>query len=153
MQHNRRFVLDLSDSRILVHLIENSRIAMSDLARMVGMSAPSVGERVRRLEAAGVIRGFTVDLDPRAMGYGLEAIVRIRPRPGRLQSVERMIQDEPRFVSCDRVTGEDGLVARLCLRSIEELDQLLDPFQEQAETNAAIVKSSPVRRRTPLPPT
>jgi Lrp/AsnC family transcriptional regulator, leucine-responsive regulatory protein len=141
--------LDAVDSRIIEALVRNARVAMSDLAREIGMSPPSVAERVRRLEAAGIIRGYTVEIDAKALGYTLEAIVRIKPRPGQLHLVERMIQDEPRFLVCDKVTGDDCFIARLCLVSIDELDLLLDPLHERAETSTAIVKSSPVQARLP----
>ena len=141
--------LDATDRRIVEALAANARLAMSDLAREVGMSAPSVTERVRRLEAAGIVRGYTVEIDPAALGYTLAAIVRIKPRPGQLHIVERMIQDEARFTSCDKVTGDDCFIAKLALRSIDELDLLLDPLHDRAETNTAIVKSSPVQPRLP----
>lgn len=141
--------LDAIDSRIVAALASNARVAMSDLAREIGMSAPSVAERVRRLEAAGIIRGYTVEIDARALGYTLEAIVRIKPRPGQLHLVERLIQDEPHFLTCDKVTGDDCFIARLCLASIDEFDPLLDPLHERAETSTAIIKSSPVRARLP----
>lgn len=141
--------LDATDRRIVEALAANARLAMSDLAREVGMSAPSVTDRVRRLEAAGIVRGYTIELDPAALGYTLAAIVRIKPRPGQLHIVERMIQDEPRFISCDKVTGDDCFIAKLSLRSIDELDPLLDPLHDRAETNTAIVKSSPVQARLP----
>ena len=75
--------------------------------------------------------------------------MRINPVPGSLHEVERMIQDIPEFVECDRVTGEDCLVGRLYIRTIEELDSILDRFHERARTNTAIVKGQPVKRRLP----
>jgi Lrp/AsnC family transcriptional regulator, leucine-responsive regulatory protein len=149
MPSTRKKPLDAVDSRIIEALVENARVAMSDLAREIGLSAPSVTERIRRLEAVGIIRGYTVEIDAEALGYMLEAIVRIKPRPGQLHLVERMIQDEPRFLRCDKVTGDDCFIARLCLVSIDELDPLLDPLHERAETSTAIVKSSPVQVRLP----
>ena len=61
-----------------------------------------------------------------------------------------MIVQQPRFTQCDKVTGDDCFIARLALRSIAELDDLLDPFHDLAESNTAIVKSSPVRMRLPV---
>jgi Lrp/AsnC family transcriptional regulator, leucine-responsive regulatory protein len=149
MPKNIKVALDAVDAMLIEMLAGNARIAMSDLARAVGLSAPSATERVRKLEEAGVICGFTVALDAKALGYALEAIVRIKPLPGQLHHVEKMIQEETRFVSCDKVTGDDCFIARLYLISIEELDTVLDALHERAETNTAIVKSSPVLRRMP----
>ncbi|MFP3335097.1 winged helix-turn-helix transcriptional regulator, partial [Pseudomonas sp. SIMBA_064] len=73
--------LDATDRAILAALAEDARIATSELARQIGLSAPATADRVRRLEAQGVIAGFTVELDPRALGYTLQAIVRVKPLP------------------------------------------------------------------------
>jgi Lrp/AsnC family leucine-responsive transcriptional regulator len=108
-----------------------------------------VAERLRRLEERGVLRSYTVEIDPRHFGYQLQAIVRVRPLPGRLQEVERLIQATPQFTECDKVTGEDCFIARLHVRSMEQLDELLDRINGYAETNTAIVKKTSVPRRLP----
>jgi len=128
----------------------DGRISVRELSRTIDMSAPSVTERLRRLENRGIIKNFTTDLNLSVLGYSLEAIVRLKPRPGKLKQVEEMIQEQFRFVSCDRVTGDDCYIARLVLRSIDELDNLLEPFHECAETNTSIVKSSIIRKREPF---
>ncbi len=151
MPRNQKYRPDATDAKILAALSANGRIAMSDLANLVGMSAPSVTERVRRLEAAEIIRAFTITVDAKALGYTLEAIVRIKPRPGQLHHVERLIQREPRFISCDKITGDDCFVVRAVLVSIEELDIILKALHERAETSTAIVKSTPIAGRIPQP--
>lgn len=84
-----------------------------------------------------MIRGYTVEVDPRHFGYQLQAIVRVRPLPGKLQEVERQIQSIPEFTECDKITGEDCFVARLHVRSMEQLDELLDRINVYAETNTS----------------
>lgn len=142
--------LDDKDRLILRLLSGNARMPVSELSGRVGLSGPSTGERIRRLESNGIIARFTLELDLAALGYPLQAIVRIKPRPGNMHIVEDMILGEARFIDCDKVTGDDCFVARLALRSIAELDPLLLPFHDRAETNTAIVKSSPLRGRSPL---
>uniref|UniRef100_UPI0013D56DCD Lrp/AsnC family transcriptional regulator n=1 Tax=Enterobacter cloacae TaxID=550 RepID=UPI0013D56DCD len=73
-----------------------------------------------------VIRSFTIDIDPNAIGYTLQAIVRIKPLPGKLHMVQKLIEEIPEFSECDKVTGDDCFIARLHLRSIGQLDQILD---------------------------
>jgi len=141
--------IDGVDRQILGILSEDARISLKELAGRVGLSSPSVSDRLRRLEERGVIRGFTVDIDPAALGYTLQAIVRIRPLPGKLHIVQALIAEIPEVVDCDKVTGDDCFVARLYLRSITQLDGILDRVAEKAETSTAIVKSQPVRRRLP----
>lgn len=146
---NEDHAFDDVDATLIDTLGRNARISMRDLAELVGMSPPGVAERVRRLEDAGVIRAYTIDLDPKALGYTLEAIVRVRPMPGQLHVVERLIQEIPECVECDKVTGEDCFIARLCLQSIDALDGLVDKLSEKAETNSSIIKASTVSRRLP----
>lgn len=141
--------LDATDRAIVAALADDARIATSELARQIGLSAPATADRVRRLEAQGVITGFTVELDPRALGYTLQAIVRVKPLPGQLHLVEDVLRRIPEFVECDKVTGEDCFIARLHVRSMEQLDTLLDRINVLAETNTAIIKKSPVKRRLP----
>lgn len=142
-------MLDDIDQRILEALLGDARISLKDLAAQVGLSSPSVSERLRRLEERGVIRAFTVEIDPQALGYPLQAIVRIRPLPGKLHVVQKLIEEIPEFGECDKVTGEDCFVARLFLRSIDQLDQILDRVIDYAETNTSIVKMKPITRRPP----
>jgi Lrp/AsnC family transcriptional regulator, leucine-responsive regulatory protein len=141
--------LDDIDRELIAVLADDGRIAVSELARRIGLSAPSTAERMRRLEAQGVIRGFAVQIDPRALGYTLQAIVRVKPMPGQLHLVEEEIRRIPEFVECDKVTGDDCFICRLFLHSIEQLDAILSKVTERAETSTAIVKSTPVARRLP----
>lgn len=141
--------LDATDRALLRLLAEDARMPVADLAREIGLSAPSTAERLRRLEAQGVIERYTVQVDPRALGYTLQAIVRVKPLPGQLHLVEDEIRRIPEFVECDKVTGDDCFICRLFLRTIEELDEILMKVGERAETSTAIVKATPVGRRLP----
>lgn len=142
-------MLDDVDRRIVEILVEDARISLKELAQRVGLSSPSASERLRRLEERGVIRAFTIEVDPAALGYTLQAIVRIRPLPGKLHVVQDLIQQIAQFSECDKVTGDDCFVARLHIRSIDELDKILDRIADKAETSSSIVKAQPVRRRLP----
>lgn len=142
-----KITLDGIDLQILEIFNNNGRIPISELSQQIGMSAPSISERVRRLEDRGVIKNFSVNVNIFALGYNFEAIVRIKPRPGALQAVEKMIIDQPRFIACDRVTGDDCFIARLVLKSVQELEILLDPLHDKAETNTSIIQSSPIKNR------
>lgn len=142
-------MLDAIDLRIVEILLKDSRISLKELAASVGLSSPGASERLKRLEERGVIRGFTVDVDPRALGYALQAIVRIKPLPGMLGTVQKLLEDTPEIGECDKVTGDDCFVARLHVRSMEHLDHILDRIADKAQTNTALVKAQPIRRRLP----
>jgi len=142
-------LLDDIDRRLLDILSTNARISLKDLAQEAGLSSPSTADRLRRLEDRGVITGFTVGVNPAALGYALQAVVRVRPMPGMLHIVEKLIQDTPEFVECDKVTGDDCFIAKLLVRDMEQLDTILDKVAERAQTNTSIVKSTPETRRLP----
>lgn len=142
-------MLDDLDRRIVEILVDDARISLKELAARVNLSSPSTSERLRRLEERGVIRAFTVDVDPAALGYTLQAIVRIKPLPGRLHQVQKLVEEIPEFTECDKVTGDDCFIGRLHIRSIGDLDRILDKITDKAETSSAIVKAQPVRRRLP----
>jgi Lrp/AsnC family leucine-responsive transcriptional regulator len=146
---NAAMGLDETDQRMLEALARNARISLKELAEVAGLSSPSAAERLRRLEERGVISAFTVDIAPEAIGYPLQAIVRIRPLPGQLHVVERIIQETPEFIECDKVTGDDCFIGRLVVRSMGELDGILDRITERAETNTSMIKATPVKRRLP----
>lgn len=136
--------------RVLDELRRAPRIRMSELGRRVGLSSPAITERVQRLERAGVITGYRVDVDPAALGLPVAAYVRIRPGPGQLPKVIEVAQQTPEVVECHRITGEDCFLLRIQVAAIDALEPVLDRFLLYGQTTSAIVQSSPVPPR-PLP--
>jgi len=141
--------VDKLDAAILATLAADARITLADLARKVRLSAPSVAERVKRLEESGVIRGYTVEIDPMALGLPLGFHIRIRPMPGQLAKVAALLEKLPQIVECDRVTGDDCFVAKAHVASIKDLEALIDQIIPYGVTNTAIIQSSPINRRLP----
>lgn len=139
--------LDAVDVRLLELLAANARASVADLARSVGMSAPSVSDRIRRLETLGVIRGYTIEIDPGACGLPVSAWLRIRPVPGQLKTVAGILARLDGIVECDRVTGEDCFLARAQLSSVGELEELIDQIIPYAMTNTSIIQSTLIPRR------
>jgi Lrp/AsnC family leucine-responsive transcriptional regulator len=115
----------------------------------VNLSAPSVAERVRRLEESGVIRRYSIEIDPAALGLPLAAWLRIRPMPGKLSKVAEILDTLPAIVECDRITGDDCFLARAHVASLGELEALIDRIIPHATTNTALIQSTPVARRLP----
>jgi len=142
--------VDAVDVRLLRLLEQDARISTAELARSVGLSAPSVAERIRRLEEKGVIRGFCARIDPAALGLPLSAWLRVRPVPGQLGVVADILRDLPEIARCDRVTGEDCFIALVHVASVSELERVIDRIIPHAMTNTAIIQSSPVPARSPL---
>lgn len=116
------------------------------------MSAPAIRERMQRLEETGIIQGYGVQVDPRALGYPISAFVRVRPMPGKLQDVIEQARTMPQVTECHRITGEDCLIFRVYLKSVDRLDEALDRFVPLGQTTTSLVQSSPVPGRAlPLP--
>ncbi len=143
-------LLDEVNFRLLEQLQTNPRMPMTELARRVRMSAPSVTERVQRLEEAGVIAGYRLEVSPKALGLPITVYVRIRPLPGQLAKVIEIAQRTPEVVECHRITGEDCFLLRVHVADVDQLEKILDSFLLFGTTTTSIVQSSPVPLR-PLP--
>ncbi len=141
--------LDPIDARLLRLLADEGRTSVAELARAVGLSAPSTAERIRRLEEAGIITGFGARIDPARLGRPLAVLIRIRPMPGQLKKVVQVIEGIGAITACDRVTGEDCFIARAHLRDVDELEAVIDKIIPYAMTNTSIIQSSPVAPRLP----
>ena len=142
-------LLDDVNLRILTELQDSPRLPMAELARRIGMSAPSVTERVQRLERAGVIAGYRLDIDPAAVGLPVTAFARIRPMPGSLPKIAELAAELPEVTECYRITGEDCFLIKLHAPAIEQLEATLDRFLVYGNTTTSIVVSTPVPRRPP----
>jgi Lrp/AsnC family leucine-responsive transcriptional regulator len=143
-------LLDDINVRLLAQLQADPRITMSALARQVGMSAPAVTERVQRLEQTGVITGYSVNVDPTALGYPVTVFVRVRITTGRLDRFAAFIATVPEVVEGYRVTGEDCYLLKLHIPSLDDLAEMLDRFMLHGSTTSLIVVGTPVKTR-PLP--
>ena len=143
---------DDTDRRIIGELTRNGRLSFAELSRRVNLSPPAVAERVQRLERSGVITGYRAEIDPRALGYPLTAIVRVRPAPGQLPKIPDIAAGIPEVGECHRITGEDCFYLTLHLRSIDELSMTLDRFLVYGETTTSLINATPVSRRDPPVP-
>ena len=132
---------------MLVELQRDGRLSVAELARRVNLTPPTVTERLSRLEASGVIRGYHADLDPAAVGYPLSAVIRVRPAPRQLHKVAELAQTSPEVVECHRITGEDCFLIRAHVRDVGHLEEVIDRLAVYGQTTTSIVQSSPVPRR------
>src|SRR5262249_11901421 len=110
---------------------------MAELARRIGLSAPAVTERVQRLEQAGVIAGYRLDINPAAVGLPVTAFARIRPMPGSLHKIAELAAALPQVTECYRITGEDCFLIKLHAPAIEQLQETLDQFLVYGNTTTS----------------
>jgi Lrp/AsnC family leucine-responsive transcriptional regulator len=142
-------LLDGTNRRLLQELTDDPRAGAAQLARRVGMSAPAVRERLAKLEDAGVIRGYRLDVDPAAIGLPIAAWVRVRPGPGQLTKVAELAARTPQVSECHRISGEDCFLMKIHVAALEALEPLLDEFLLYGQTTSSFVVSTPVPPRPP----
>ena len=147
--------MDDTDRKLVGALLVDARTSYADLARQVGLSAPSVQERVRKLEREGVLRGSAVDVDPKALGLGVSALVWLQQREG-VDSDELVarLREVPEIEDCWFVAGEEAFVAKVRVADLDDLDRTLRVLRQVpgiTRTRTTVVLSTCFegRRRVP----
>lgn len=148
MSFNTENLLDHTGWQILRALQENARISFSELGRQVGLSAPAVAERVRKLEDAGVITGYHAEVDVAKVGYPILAIIRIGSTGANFGKCADAVKGMQEVLECHRITGSDSFYVKAMVPSILHLGALIDQLQPYGETTTTLVLSSAVTRRT-----
>lgn len=147
-------MLELDDKawRLIQSIQADGRQPLKVLAAATGLSIPATLERLRRLEEAGVVRGFHADIDPKAVGYSVRAIVGINvPQPGK-QALLDKLRDSPRVLECHHVSGNDSYMLSVVATDLEDLELFLSEINGFGETRTSIVFSTPIERRGLAPP-
>lgn len=141
--------LDSHDHRILAELQADARLTMAELGRRVHLSQPAVTERVRKLEEAGVIRGYRAVIDAGKLGYGIRAVIRI----GNTDEADllRALANSPEVLTAYGVTGEDSWIFEIAVRDVAHLSAVLSRFCQQTPTSTAIILRT-LREHAPLKP-
>jgi Lrp/AsnC family transcriptional regulator, leucine-responsive regulatory protein len=138
---------DGTTRRILDELQRDGRVSLAELGRRVGLSPPAVAERVSRLERDGVITGYHARIDPRALGFALGVVIRVRPAPREIAKVAELARETPEVVECHRITGEDCFFMKAHVRDVAHLEEVIDRFVVFGQTTTSIMQSSPVPGR------
>ena len=118
--------IDETDAEILDILSNSARATQADIARTVGLAPSAVLERIRKLEARRVIRGYTTDIDPAVVGQGLLAFVAVRSEDGPADdSVARQLASFPEILEVHHVAGEDCYLVKVRAKDAEQLGTML----------------------------
>ena len=134
--------LDSLNWKILQCLQENSRQTNTEIARQVGISSPAVAERIRKLEDAGVIKGYFTKLSYTETGHQLNAIITLRAFMGRLKPFLEKVSSFDEVINCFRITGNENIVLEVILRNQQHLEQFIDQLITYGETKTQIVLSN-----------
>lgn len=137
-------MLDYIDKQLVALLQHDARASVASLAKHVGLSAPAVGERLKKLEQSGVIRGYFADIDPSKMGLPIAAFVAISAKPRKSgQPLAEALSNLPAVEELYAVAGLYSYLAKVRLASTEELDKFLDELLlidgvERSETQVVL---------------
>lgn len=144
--------LDETDRRILELLGADARRTFGDVGRVVGLSAPAVKRRVDRLEADGVIKGYTTVIDHAKLGATLEAFAELRFAGSTpVDAIEGMVADVPEIVALFTVAGDPDALAWIRVRDVEHLKQVIDRIRRASKvtgTKTLMVLGSTIRAGT-----
>jgi Lrp/AsnC family transcriptional regulator, leucine-responsive regulatory protein len=142
--------LDAYDTRILAELQRDARLALAELGRRVHLSQPAVTERVRKLEAAGVITGYRATVNLAALGYGIRAVVRV----GRCDYAQMvaLINKTAEVITAWNVTGEDSWVMEIAVTDVSHLDRVVSQMCLLTQTSTSIILKVVREHHAMLPP-
>lgn len=141
--------IDDIDRAIIAALTDDGRMTLKALAKRIGLTSPSVTERILKLKDAGAILGYSVLVDPSVFGLSIAAQLRLRARPGDVDRVAQMLHDTHQVVEADRITGEECFLAKVVVSDVGELQTVIDRFLPFSSINTAIIQSNTVARRLP----
>jgi Lrp/AsnC family leucine-responsive transcriptional regulator len=140
-------VSDDIDKKILKELQADARLSFAELGRRVGLTTPSVIERVRRLEDSGIISGYRAEIDPAKIGYPIMAFIRMSITGVDYSHIIEVAEESMEVLECHRGTGGDSFIMKVAVASVEHLQQVIDRLTPYGITTTTIVLSSPVKRR------
>lgn len=141
--------LDNTDRAILRELQDDARLSYAEIGRRVGLSSPAVQERVRKIEDAGIIKGYYADIDYKAVGLPIMAITRLlNVKTDNHFRIYEIAKSLPQVLRCDTVTGQDDCIIQIVATDIDDLENTLRPFAMLAQLITSIVINTPVDNRT-----
>jgi DNA-binding Lrp family transcriptional regulator len=143
--------LNDTDRAIIRILQAEGRATFAQIAQEVGLSPAAVHERVKKLEARGVITGYGPEVDPAAMGYGIQAFVLLELAQGRLAEATAALRDVPEVIEADAISGPQDVLCRLVARDTEHLQEVVNRLLATTairRSTSYIVLSQQVRPRT-----
>jgi Lrp/AsnC family leucine-responsive transcriptional regulator len=142
--------LDKKDRQILDALQQDARQSLASLGKRIGLSQPAMSERVRKLELAGVIEGYAARINLKAVGLGLQAIIRVRTTHAYIRSYLKLFEEMPEVLEADRVSGEDCFVVRCAFAEPADLERVVDALAVHGAVTTSLVLSTAARKRTPV---
>tara|TARA_R110002074_G_scaffold326525_1_gene496855 strand:- start:908 stop:1294 length:387 start_codon:yes stop_codon:yes gene_type:complete len=117
----------------------------AEIGRRVGVSSPAVSERIKKLEDAEIIQGYTTFVSPFEAGYQLKALITLRAFMGMLKPFLEKVKTYDEVVNCYRITGNENFVMEVVLKNQKHLENFIDQLISYGETKTQIVLSHVVK--------
>jgi len=140
-------MIDEIDWKILKELQINARVTFAELGRRVGLTTPAVIERIRKMEDAGIITGYRVEIDPAKVGLPITAFIRMSITGVDYSHIIEVVGESNEVLECHRGTGNDSFIMKVAVADVGHLQTLIDKLTPYGITTTSIVLSSPVRSR------
>ena len=143
-------MLDRRDLAILRALQEDARATFAEIGERVGLAASTVHERVRKLERAGVIRGYRADVDAEGLGLFVTSLVSVMPLdPRQPDDLPDRVRELPEVEACHSVAGNENYILKVRTRTTSDLEDFLRRLREKAgvQTRTTVVLSTPFENR------
>lgn len=137
--------IDNLNWKILKCLQENARMSNAEIGRRVGVSSPAVSERIKKMEDAEIIQGYTTFVSPFEAGYQLKALITLRAFMGMLKPFLEKVKTYDEVVNCYRITGNENIVMEVVLKNQKHLEIFIDQLISYGETKTQIVLSHVVK--------
>lgn len=134
--------IDALNWEILDHLQENARVSFATIGRNVGLTAPAVAERIKKMEDLGILEGYNASVSYTKTGYQLKAIITLRAFMGKLKPFLKMVVTLKEVVNCYRITGNENIIMEVVLKDQSHLEQFIDKLIQYGETRTNIILSN-----------
>ncbi|MEH6446871.1 MAG: Lrp/AsnC family transcriptional regulator, partial [Oceanospirillaceae bacterium] len=141
--------MDSINKNIIRILYDNARITISELSKAVHLSAPAVKERIEKLEEQQTIKGYSLKTDSQALGYAISGFVHADIMTGKEVEFRQIIKQCPAVTECFNVTGEKAYIFRIAVKTMSELDVLLESLTFICKTDTSLILSETIANRLP----
>lgn len=139
--------MDRTDYKILEILQQDGRVSMKDLGKLVGLTAPAVSERVKKLEEASIIKGYKAVINASKLNKNISAFIDIAMAADKYNAFLKYAQEKNEIIECHHVTGGDCMTIKVLVSNMLDLEHLIDDIKKMGNTQTSLILSSPIESK------
>ena len=151
MDFQNEKLLDQIGLKILAVLQADARMPLSRIGKKVGLSAPAVAERMRKLEESGIIKGYHARIAPEAIGRSVAAFINLTTDPRNYKAVKVLAADMHEITSCHHISGDASFILHVQVQDLPALESVVERLSPFGQTQTAIVLSTSVDKTAVVP--